>query len=227
MIMTKHIPVIFDLDGTLVDTLPDIRKSLEMAVKSLDVDAAQNFPVSKFVGSGMDTMIAAASRFYGIKNIEKLNAVYREIYGSNCTLESCLYPGIRELLESLKDTGAKLAILTNKEEGLARHMADKFFAAGTFDIVYGAAHGRELKPSTEGIDWILNDFDVDARGACYVGDTCIDVITGRSAGTHVLAVTWGYGDFGNLGPNEPEKTCNSASELLDCIEDLNRRINRR
>ncbi|HEI8721459.1 TPA: HAD-IA family hydrolase [Serratia marcescens] len=224
--MTKHIPVIFDLDGTLVDTLPDIRASLDMAVKSLEVDAAQNFPVSKFVGGGVDAMIAAASRFYGIEDIEKLNAAYREIYETNCALESCLYPGIRKLLESLKKSGAKLAILTNKEEFLARRIAEKLFATETFDIIYGATPGRKLKPSTEGIDWIFNEFGVDASAACYIGDTCIDMKTGRDSGAHVFAVTWGYGDLRDLEPSASERTCNSTIELLSCLESLNRKINR-
>lgn len=224
--MIKHIPVVFDLDGTLVDTLPDIRKSLSKAVESLGMRVSPGFPISEFVGGGVNAMITAASNFYGIEDSEALSAAYRNIYKENCALESCPYPGVQMLLSSLKKTNAKLAILTNKDERLARRLVEELFDAGTFDIVYGMSPGRKLKPSTEGIRWILNEFGVDAGTACYVGDTSIDIKTGRNSGTHVFAVTWGYGDLLEMMPSSTERTCNSAAELLKCIEDLDRSINR-
>lgn len=219
-----HIPVIFDLDGTLINTLPDIKKSLDTAVELVGGRIEENFPISMFVGGGVTAMLNEASRFYNIKNMERLHSVYQEIYAQNCVTESYLYPGVQGLLDSLKRSGAKIAVLTNKEENLAEYVLNKFFPVGFFDFVYGAASGRKLKPSTEGISWILDKLGVSAKNSCYIGDTCIDIMTGKNAGTPVFAVTWGYGSSHMLESSVPDRICKTVNDLEKCIQDFNKSI---
>ncbi|WP_350313388.1 HAD family hydrolase [Dickeya fangzhongdai] len=215
--MSVNKAAIFDLDGTLVDTLPGIAFALRQALGGLGVTPDPAFIVRAHIGGGSGNMLAAAARHHGISDTAALSQRYHALYQAHCLHETVCYAGVKELVAALKAQGARLAVLTNKDDALSHRIVQALFPPDTFALLYGARPDRPLKPDISGLQQVMAALGTTSEQCLYVGDTSIDVQTANLAGVAVAYVTWGYGDADNMADWQPNHVCHDVAELNTCL----------
>ena len=204
--------VLFDLDGTLLDTLPGLAASVNAVMRKHGEPERTLDEVRAFVGNGVRKLVArAAAGGEERPDYEELLADYRAHYAAHAAEGSAPYPGIPDLVAGLRRRGVKLAVVTNKDEDVSRALIEKFFP-GAFAAVCGGNAGRPTKPDPATPRAALEALGVAPEDALYVGDTAVDADTARGAGIPLRLCSWGFrprGDLEKLGP-----VIDSPSELL-------------
>lgn len=218
--MSVNKAVIFDLDGTLVDTLPGIAFALRQALGGLGVTLDPAFIVRAHIGGGSGNMLAAAARHHGISDTMALSQRYHALYQAHCLHDTVCYVGVKELVAALKAQGVRLAVLTNKDEVLSHRIVQALFPPDTFALLYGARSDRPLKPDSRGLQQVMAALETTSEQCLYVGDTSIDVQTANRADVAVTYVTWGYGDVDNMADWQPNYVCHDVAELNACLRQL-------
>lgn len=187
---------IFDLDGTLLNTLNSIANCINTALCDYKIQKVDINVVPQFIGHGADNLIKKVSEYVNLdpklfkEFREHYLAIYREKGSDNITP----YKNIPELLNSLKQSGIKLAILSNKPDKIVKDCVEEYFP-GIFDMVCGQKEGVPVKPDTTQLFSILNAFNLQAQDCIYCGDSLVDVETGKNAKALTLGAAWGfYGD---------------------------------
>ena len=182
---------IFDLDGTLLDSLPSITYYGNRALKINGFEEIEDYRM--LVGDGRDTLIRRMMKKTdaGEEWFEKIRRVYDDGYESEPLYLTAVYDGIEELLETLKKAGVKCAVLSNKPDNVANAVIKSFFKDGIFDIVYGQREGVPKKPSPKGVFEIMAAENADAAEVYF---TNIDINTGKNAGVKTIGVLWGFRD---------------------------------
>lgn len=189
--------VIFDLDGTLVNTLPDISRSLNLALCNCGYNANYTLEqIKAFIGSGEYLLIKRSlASFNEIKeeNIIRVRKEYSRIYHESCNVSSCLYDGILEQLNILKDNGFKIAVLSNKPHSETTKVVNTYFPSNYFDFVRGGMDGFPIKPDVSGVELILEKLNIkDKTNVYYVGDSNVDMQTGLNASLKTIGTSYGY-----------------------------------
>jgi phosphoglycolate phosphatase len=205
--------ILFDLDGTLIDSLDDLTNATNHMLLSLGRTAATREQVRGYVGQGARRLVERAMPDAATEEIERglsLFLVYNEEHIADRTR---LYPGVVETLTALRDAGMTLVIVSNKNVALCRKVltalgADKFFAC-----VIGADSLPERKPSPEPLLKVLRAFDVPPTRAVMVGDSINDIAAGKAAGMITIGCTFGYGDMEEIG--DADYLIDSLPELLE------------
>jgi len=187
--------LIFDLDGTLVDSKTDLALSVNAVREMMGLGALPHDLIASYVGHGITTLIRRALGDQATnENIEKATALFLRYYRDHMLDNSVMYPGVRETLETLG--GRTLAVLTNKPVIFSREMLTRLGVAGRFAFIYGGNSFEQKKPDPVGVNKLLGDTGVRPRQTMIVGDSDTDVLTGRNAGVWTCAVTYGYGAEG-------------------------------
>lgn len=184
--------VLFDLDGTLVDTMEDIAGAANYALAAL---GRAPDPLEAFrsrVGWGIGVTMEKSLPGEPAERIAQGLALFREEYGRHPCVRTTPYPGIPALLERLARAGKELYVYTNKPEEQARRIADRLFGPDRFNGIFGAVPQRPLKPHPEGIQAVLETLGHPAEELAYVGDSEVDMETAAAGGIDAWAVTWGY-----------------------------------
>lgn len=190
----KYDLVIFDLDGTILNTLEDLRDSLNYALDRMGFPERSLEEVRNFVGNGIRKLIERALPQGGDdKTVEEMLVLHRDYYQVHCADKTRPYDGISEMLAKLKQRGIQLAVLSNKPDYAVKILCDKYFP-GIFDKAYGFREGIERKPSPEAVFALLEEFGVPREKAVYVGDSEVDVQTAKNAGLDMMIVEWGFRD---------------------------------
>ena len=183
---------IFDLDGTLLDSIVDIADSMNMVLAQFNISPHTEEEYKKFVGNGIYNL---AKRSAGEdKNTDVVDAVYNkfiEVYGAHYMDKTKPYDGILKLVDSLKKKGIKLAVLSNKKQICSENLCEKLFP-GMFDIIMGDKEGMERKPSKIPVEFILNKLDVKKENAFMIGDSDVDIITSKNAEIASIGCAWGF-----------------------------------
>jgi phosphoglycolate phosphatase len=190
----KRSCVIFDCDGTLVDTLEDIAFAANQALALYGFPPHPTALYSDMVGRGivrLATQIVPEEARTG-EMIQKIAADTGRIYFENLLAASKPYPGIRELVAELKAKKIKLAVLSNKPDSVLRLVIEGLFPAGTFDAVCGERPGGARKPDPSLVWDLLVELDRDTAHTIFVGDSEVDMETARNAGCYPLGVSWGF-----------------------------------
>ncbi|MCI8560259.1 MAG: HAD family hydrolase [Dorea sp.] len=207
---------IFDLDGTLTDTIESLTYSVGETLKEMGLPVITKEECRSFVGNGarflMDKSIRAAGDEKGMR-LEEAMEIYGRIFDKNCTYHVVPYEGILELLEELRKRKVKLAVLSNKPHRQTVKVAERILGKGIFETVCGQQEGVLRKPSPEGIYTILKELKVEKEECLYVGDSEVDIITGKNAGMKTVSVTWGF-------RTEEELKSSGASYLIQRPEEL-------
>ena len=209
--------VLFDLDGTLLDTIEDLADSLNHILAQYDLPVHTVAEVQQFVGNGIPKLLERAVLPDTPK--EQIGEMYRQFlayYQTHCRIKTKPYPGIPELVDELKRRGLRLGVISNKADPATQELISHFFG-GRFVFVLGATEGRKLKPDRAMLDAALAALSLDAGEAVYVGDSQVDIETARNAGMPCVSVTWGFRSRETLLEN-------GASLLADTPEELLRRI---
>ena len=208
--------VLFDLDGTLLDTLPGLAASVNAVLRAHGEPERTLDEVRRFVGNGVRKLIARAAKGGEERpDYAELLAEYRAHYLAHAAEGSAPYPGIPELLAALRARGVKLGVVTNKDEDAARALMEKFFP-GVFDVVRGGNAGRPPKPDPATPRAALEALGVRPEEALYVGDTAVDAATARGAGMDLRLCSWGFRPRGELEPLGP--VIDTPSEILGVFE---------
>lgn len=190
--------IVFDLDGTLVDTAPDLLRALN---ETLDLEALPHPPlmqVKRMVGQGGRALIERAMALAGARfsadRIDQLTAAFIEFYRRDIAAKSAVYPGVSEALTELANAGAKLAVCTNKRTDLSVQLLEALKLAGRFSAIVGADAVTERKPHPEHYRAAVQRAGGTVRRSLMVGDSAADVAAAKAAGAPVIVVRFGYAD---------------------------------
>lgn len=207
--------VVFDLDGTLVDSKQDLAQSVnamrtEMGLAPLPIDL-----IGSYVGHGVKLLV---SRSLGpdatAENVEKGLAYFLDYYRRHMLDNTAPYPGVAETLEKLK--GHKMAVLTNKPVIFSREMLSRLGFAQYFCHVYGGNSFPRKKPDPMGLNTLMEDLGISAQETLMVGDSDTDILTGRNAGVLTCGVTYGFGAH-TLQMVSPDLLIDDMRELLPLL----------
>ena len=209
--------VLFDLDGTLLDTLPGLAASVNAVLRAHGEPERSLEEVRAFVGNGVRKLVARAAKGGEDRpDYTELLAEYRAHYLAHASEGSVPYPGIPELLAALRARGVKLGVVTNKDEDAARALMERFFP-GAFDVVLGGNAGRAPKPDSATPRAALESLGVSPAEALYVGDTDVDAATARGAGMDLRLCSWGFRARGDLEKLDA-MIVDTPSQLLAAFE---------
>jgi len=210
--------IIFDLDGTLLDTLANICET------SNAILAQQSFPVHKqedykyFIGSGLRNLMETITpNGTSIKTIDESCDLFMQLYAKNCRRNSSLYAGISDMLHALKKREVKLAVLSNKPHAFTTLLVDEFFPKDMFSLVYGQRDGIPKKPDPTVALEIAKALDSLPQNTFFVGDTAVDILTGRSANMKTVGVLWGFRDEKELTDYKADIIIKNPLELMNYV----------
>lgn len=224
--------VIFDLDGTLLDTLDDLTAAVNHALGAFGMGALDRVRVRRYVGNGVPKLIERVLYYVTTGNEPDLDngtfedralfnaclAEFTEYYNEHNADLTRPYDGVAEMLCGVKTKGLKTAIVTNKYDGAAQALKSRFFES--VDIVVGARGGIRPKPASDGVYCALEALGVDKTQAVYVGDGETDIATAKNCGMPVIAVAWGFRDRTVLEGLAPDFIIDTPSELNGVLEKL-------
>lgn len=219
--------IVFDLDGTLVDTAPDLTNALNEALGTCGYPPVQGDAVRASVAFGARAMIAeglhqvnAPDEHRTEERIEAMLADFLGHYEANIAVESVPFPGALEALEELEALGARLAVCTNKREQLALHLLASLGIADRFAAIAGRDTFATAKPDPLHLTAAIAAADGDRDRAVMIGDSDVDIRTAKAAGIPAVAVRFGYGPEDSLAAMSPEATIGSYPELLPALQRL-------
>jgi phosphoglycolate phosphatase len=212
--------VIFDLDGTLVDTLADIANSMNRALEDHGFPRLPQEDYKKITGWGIRELALRAlpPERGDKKTAEIIAAGAARFYAEKPLVYSKPYPGIRELITELKRKKIKTAVLSNKPDSVAQLVVKGLFLPGSFDIIRGELSGLPRKPDPASTWDILLDLDLTPRDTIFVGDSEIDMETARAADCHALGVSWGFRGREALEKAGAQRIIDTPEELLKIID---------
>lgn len=209
----KYNAVIFDLDGTLTDTLADLRNSVNYALSLFGFPERTTEEIRAFVGNGVRKLIYLSVPENTPDDIsEECLLEFRKHYGANSLVETKPYDGIVEMLSELKAKKIKTAVVTNKMHSAAEDIVRHFFG-NLIEVTVGQLDGVAQKPQPDGVFKALGLLGVSKEKAVYVGDSEVDCITAQNAGIPCIGVTWGFRDREALISNGADIIADSVEEL--------------
>lgn len=207
--------VIFDLDGTLLNTLEDLAASVNYALSDAGLPSRTIEEVRRFVGDGVRMLI---TRSVAPKNDEKtIQSVYQcftQHYRENCENKTRPYDGILEMLAKLQEQGIASAIVSNKIDFAVKKLAEKYFP-GKITLALGDRDGVPRKPAPDALLEAIRL--LDCRHPLYVGDSDVDVQTAKNAGVDGIFITWGFRSREELAAAGAIRLADSAPQLLHMI----------
>jgi phosphoglycolate phosphatase len=203
--------LLFDLDGTLIETLADIAESVNYALGRLGLPARTREEVRSFVGRGVQHLLLRAVGEERANLLEEGLRLFREHYDVHCLDQSTLLPGARECLDYYD--GRDLAVISNKPEVYVRRMLEALRIDPFFSIVFGGDSLEEKKPSPLMAIRAVETFGHPRRAGVLVGDLPVDVETGKAAGIHTVAVLGGFGTEEELVASDPDRIISTLHDL--------------
>lgn len=209
--------VIFDLDGTLSDSIQSIKYCGDRAMEAFGYGPFSVEQYKYFVGDGAANLVRRALAAGGDvcqEHFEEAYALYREVFRENCMYRVRPYEGIPELLAALKAQGVKIAVLSNKPHIETVNVIETLFGKDYFDVIRGQEEGIPIKPSPEGVFRILEQFGLTAADILYLGDTATDMKTGKSAGAFTVGALWGFRTRDELEDGGADAIIGHPLELL-------------
>lgn len=210
--------IIFDLDGTILDTLEDLKNSVNYALVKNNLPPRTLGEVRSFVGNGIRLLIELSVPSGTADNtVDKCFADFKEHYKEHSADNTKPYDGVIELLQGLKNNGYKLAVVSNKADFAVQKLVSDYFD-GIFDYAVGERDGVRRKPCPDSVNVALDYLFSHKSTAIYVGDSEVDVETSRNAKLPCVAVTWGFRDKAVLEGLSPEYIIDKPSQLTDILD---------
>lgn len=209
--------VIFDMDGTLLDTLEDLADAVNEGLAVCGYPARTLEEIRRFVGNGVrQLMIEAVPEGTSEADMETCLAAFKEYYAKHWQDKTVPYKGILELLSELKKRGIKTAVISNKYDQAVLRLCKDYFP-GSFDVARGEREGVPRKPAPDGIYAILEELRSEKKNAVYVGDSEVDMATAQNAGLTSVGVTWGFRDRQLLEEKRADYIIDQPEELLEIV----------
>ena len=185
---------IFDMDGTLVNTIDTIAYFGNTTLENFGFDTIPTDEYKLMIGNGSRVLIERMLNFVqaSAENVDEIHKWYRDKYDSDFMYLTRVYDGIISMLNTLKDEGIKTAILSNKDDKTAKLVAEALFDDGLIDLCLGARKGKALKPDPSSVFEIIEEFGVEKEECLYIGDTATDIMTAKNADVFSIGVLWGF-----------------------------------
>jgi phosphoglycolate phosphatase len=217
--MSKYNTVIFDLDGTLLDTLEDLADAVNYAMKTCELPERTYDEVRSFVGNGIALLIQrSVPSGTSDEMIQKALAIFKEYYGTHCRVKTKAYDGVLKMLKCLKEQGIKTAIVSNKADFAVKEL-QKFYFDGIIPVAMGEneSAGIKKKPAPEMVLATLRQLDSTVEESVYVGDSEVDIQTANNSNMDAILVSWGFREKDFLLEQ-------GAKVIVDNIDELIREV---
>lgn len=208
--------VIFDLDGTLLNTLEDLKNSTNYALSQFGFPTHSTEDIRKFVGNGVKKLIErAVPKNCDTKITAKCLEIFKEHYSKNMYNNTKPYNSIIEILKELRNNGAKIAVVSNKFDSAVKKLCSIYFG-NLIDVAIGQSENIPPKPLPNGVFKAIELLNTEKSSVIYIGDSEVDVATAKNTNIPCIGVTWGFRDEQDLaGANF---IINKPSELIDIIK---------
>lgn len=211
---------IFDLDGTLTNTIESLTYSVNLTLKEMNLGQITMEQCRQFVGNGarylMERAIVAAGDEKG-ERIEESMKIYSRVFDETCTYHVTPYDGVLNLLQELKKKNILLGVLSNKPDQQAVNVVESIFGKDVFDFIQGQKEGIKRKPDPEGFFLMLEHMNIEKKDCLYIGDSEVDVAMGTAAGANTIAVDWGFRSVQTLKEAGAKIIISRPEELLKYI----------
>lgn len=212
--------VIFDLDGTLADTLSSIAYFGNLALRNFGYNEIPKDEYRFLAGKGAKNLVKSMLNFVGENNsnmFEKVYNLYNKEYDDNYMYLTSSFDGINEMLDKLKEKNIKLGVLSNKPHETTIKVVNELFG-NRIDLCYGKRENTPRKPDPTALFDMLNKWNINSNECIYVGDTSTDMQTGKNANTYTIGVTWGFRDRQELIDNNADLVIDNPNELVEFIK---------
>lgn len=211
----KYQLAIFDLDGTLLNTLEDLADSMNYVLTSFGYPKRTIAEVRSFVGNGIRKLIErSAPKETAEEEIDRMFAMFKEYYEEHCADKTKPYEGIVEMLKKLRENEVMLAVVSNKADFAVKNLCEQYFP-GLFYEAIGERAGVARKPAPDTVNEVLKNLQIDKFHAVYIGDSDVDVQTARNAEMDCIAVAWGFRDKEVLKNAGAEIIVSTPEEIPD------------
>ena len=207
--------VVFDLDGTLLDTLQDLHASVNAALTAYGLQTRSLGEVQSFVGNGIAKLIERAIGVSDCPDFERVLSAFKAHYAVHCKDKTKPYDGILELLKNLQAAGVKTAVVSNKADFAVKLLAEEYFGGLLLDAVgENEACGVRKKPAPDSLFAVMQKLNAPKNEVVYVGDSEVDIQTAQNAGVDCISVTWGFKDKSFLLANGASVLVDRPSEIM-------------
>ena len=215
--MTKA--VLFDLDGTLCNSLPDIVRSANLALAQLGFPGYGQEEYKRFIGSGVKKLISRMLAKYPHTETDetRLLELYMKIYSEHSLDETRPYDGVEELLGELRRRGISAAVVSNKPMADTRKVIGQLFPPECFAYVYGQTEPYRPKPDPAAVFHVLDKLGVNPEDCLFVGDSGVDMQTAENAGIFSVGALWGFRSREELLENHACAVCENAREIIPLL----------
>lgn len=213
--------IIFDLDGTLLDTIADLATATNQALSLFGYPIHETDAYRFFVGNGINKLFERAlpEGARSEENIQKIRSEFIPFYNLHNADLSRPYPGIPALLNTLQEKGMKITVASNKYQEATRKLVHQFFPDINFIEVLGQREGVPSKPHPQVVFEIMEKAGVNASETVYVGDSCVDMQTGKNAGVTTIGVSWGFQPRTELESYQPDFIADRAADILQFLSE--------
>lgn len=211
--------VIFDLDGTLVDSIQDLATSANFALEAKGLPQNSLEEYYHFVGNGMERLIRNALKDMATDDelYLEVRKIFDEHYEEHSNDRTVAYPGIEKLLEKLSEKGIETAVLSNKAQRYIEPIVTKAFGNHKFAAAYGQREGIPRKPDGVSVRLLVEELGYTLGESVYVGDSEVDVLTANNAGIDLICVLWGFRSKDELLEAGAKELAETSEELFDKI----------
>ena len=210
--------IIFDLDGTLLNTLEDLHACFNHAIQTYGYPTRSLEEIKSFVGNGIKKAIERALPYkIADEELEKIVEYFRQYYKEHMLELTKPYEGILELLEELKKRNYKLAVVSNKYDDAVKDLVRNYF--GEFiDVAIGEGYGVRKKPEADGVLKAINELGVKIENCIYIGDSDVDIKTAQNVGVPCISVLWGFREESFLKENGGNILAKDPKDIIKIIE---------
>ena len=213
----RYKAVLFDMDGTVLDTLDDLADSVNRSLREFGLPEVSRFQVGQSLGNGAKYLIRHCLPEGSDEALcEQVLSFYKPWYDAHCRIKTKPYDGILQLMETLRADGVSQAIISNKPDSAVRELAEAFFP-GLMDVVIGESPAVKRKPSPDTVLAAARQMGLMASDCVYIGDTEVDLETARNAGMDCIPVSWGF-------RTEEQLRAAGAEEIIRSPEELKKKL---
>ena len=209
--------VFFDMDGTLLDTLDDLRDSVNTVLSRYGLAPISRYEAAHFLGNGAKHLVHCSLKEQVTpEQEEEILEEYKAWYQDHCRIKTAPYPGVMDLLARLKAAGCRMAVVSNKPDPAVREL-NEFFFGGLIETAIGEKTGIRRKPAPDTLLEAMRLLEADRKECVYIGDTEVDLQTAENAGLNCICVAWGFRSIEELQSAGADAIVGNAEELEELI----------
>lgn len=214
--------IIFDLDGTLLDTITDLAYSVNVALKKKGYPVHEKHEYKNLVGKGITNLLTVAlpPGCSDKKTVNEIRSIFIPCYNENCTKRTIPYSGVTELLDSIIKKKWKIAVASNKYQKATEKIVSHYFPDISFSAILGQREGIPVKPDPTIVKELLELTGSKRENTIFIGDSEIDIITARNAAVTSIAVTWGFRSRKLLASFKPDFLSDTTHDLLTILDNI-------